>query len=154
MDRTRAAARRVALAAGAAFIAVVIGAGAHAAVNLQATSTQVSSPGGTGRICVMLSSDEKVAGIQTDIRWDGNCAVLTSKERCVKAGSHNKDVHADTDRQPDFTVKVLVLALGNVDPIPDGPVFCCDFEGEAEPGSCCSLSLINVGASDPDGYPY
>jgi hypothetical protein len=131
----------------------VLGSGvpARAAVTLQATSTQVSSPGGTGRVCVMLSSDEPVAGIQADIRWDGTCATLTSKDRCVAAGSHGKEVHSETDHQPDFTVKVLVLSLSDVDEIPDGPVFCCDFLGEAEAGSCCSLSLTNVAASDPDG---
>jgi hypothetical protein len=155
MDGTRTAARRRALIAAAVLLVAAAGLPARAAVTLQATSTQVSSPGGTGRVCVILSTGgEQVAGIQADVRWDGTCTSLTSKDRCVPAGSHNKDVHADIEKQQaDFMAKVLVLSLSNVDVIPDGPVFCCEFQGEAEPGSCCSVSLSGTSASTPDGHP-
>lgn len=100
----------------------------------------------------MLSTDnEQVAGVMNDLRWDGTCATLTGKDQCTKAGSHSKQVHADVEKQADFMARVLVLSLSDVDVIPDGPVYCCNFQGEAEPGSCCSVGLVNVGASDPSG---
>ena len=110
-----------------------------------------SSPGGTARVCVMLSSDdEQVAGIQTDIRWDGTCATLTVQGslRCGRLARQGR-ARRHRPAAPTSPSRVLVLSLTDVDAIPDGPVFCCDFQGEAEPGSCCRVSLTNAGASDP-----
>ena len=144
--------RRV--AAGAALLLVGVAARpASATVALQAMSTTVSQPGDSGRICVVLSTSggEKVAGIQNRLTWDGNCATLSAATNCSAVGSHGKQVHADTDHQPSFQVNIVVLSLGDVDPMPDGPVYCCNFQGEADPGQCCPITMSGAGASDPAG---
>jgi hypothetical protein len=126
--------------------------GAGGTVALQAISTTVANPGDTKPVCIMIASNgNKVAGIQNNLSWDGTCATMTDPPNCYPIGSHGKQVKPDLAHQADFTVKVLVLALDNVDPIPDGPLYCCDFEGEADPGQCCPITVVGAAASDPSG---
>ena len=154
METTRAAAhRRVLIAVAALFVAA-----AHpaAAVTILATSATVSNPGDRGQICVFLQSGgQQVAGTQNDLRWDNNCASMPvgagNKPACQVAGSHGKDLHTDFPPGPDFSVRGLILSFGDVDPMPDGPLYCCNFESEADPGQCCTINITNVGSSDPHG---
>jgi hypothetical protein len=121
-------------------------------VALQAQSATVSQPGDTAHICIMLATNgNQVAGTQNSLSWDGTCATVTDPPNCYAVGSHGKQVSRDLTHQPDFTLKVLVLALDNVEPIPDGPLYCCDFEGEADPGQCCPVTVVGAAASDPSG---
>jgi hypothetical protein len=121
-------------------------------VALQAISTTVANPGDSKPVCVMIATNgNQVAGIQNSLSWDGTCATMTDPPSCYAIGSHGKQVKPDLSHQPDFNVKVLVLALDNVDPIPDGPLYCCDFEGEADPGQCCPITVVGAAASDPSG---
>ena len=156
MKRTRAVARRRGLTVRAVLLTAMLAGGAQAAhgvVTITATSANVNNPGDFGRICVVLhSGGEEVAGTQNDLRWDGRCATLPDKSSCSVTGSHGKSLQHTKDPQgSDFSYRALLLSLSDTDPMPDGPLYCCNFQGEAEPGQCCRINVTNVGASDPTG---
>src|SRR5262249_23704076 len=124
---------------------------ARGAVTMQLTSANVSNPGDVGRVCVMLSTGGKqIAGTQNDLIWDGNCASLPDEHSCFVAGSHGKQLSAAT-RCGDFCLRAIIISLGDVNPIPDGPLYCCNFQSESEGGGCCAINMTNAAASDPDG---
>jgi hypothetical protein len=156
MGRSRVAARRPGVVAGVALLVAAL-APAASGVSIQATSTTVQQQGDKGQICVFLSTGGlQVAGTQNDLQWDGSCATLIdvggSKGDCAVAGSHGKGLQQTLNPLGrDFAFRALVLSLSNVDPMPDGPLYCCNFEGEAEPGQCCSIAVTNTGATDPRG---
>jgi hypothetical protein len=147
----------VAMATGRSVISLglllaVLGAGRPAlAVSLQATSATVSQPGDHARVCVTLNSGgQQVAGTQNDLQWDGTCATLPSESSCTGM-VRGKQLSAAFPPGPDFRMRALVLSLSDVNPIPDGILYCCDFQVEADPGKCCRLVVTNAGASDPAG---
>jgi hypothetical protein len=124
---------------------------AAGAVSLQATSATVGAPGETADVCVALSTGgAEVAGTQNDLNWDGTCASLADERSCFVTGSHGKQLSAATTCG-DFCLRAIILSLTDVDPIPDGQLYCCQFAVEAAPGSCCPIAVVNVGASDPQG---
>ena len=138
-------------AAGVALLVALAAAAAPAAVSMQLTSANVSNPGDAGRVCVMLSSGgAQVAGTQNDLIWDGNCASLPDESSCFVAGSHGKQLSAAT-RCGDFCLRAIILSLNDVNPIPDGPLYCCNFQSESDAGKCCTITMTNTAASDPDG---
>ncbi len=126
---------------------------APAQVTIRATSTTVGQQGDLGQICVMLETNgATVAGTQNDLNWDGTCASLPGDQSaCFAAGAHGKQMQAGVPRGADFGLRVLMLSLSDVDPMPDGPLYCCRFQSEASPGSCCRISVVRAGASDPGG---
>ena len=70
---------------------------------------------------------------------------------CAASGAHGKQVNTRIQNSADFRMRVLVLSLSDVDPIDDGVLYCCQVQGEAPSGSCCSISVVNTGASDSKG---
>lgn len=130
--------------------AMLQGRGAEA-VQLSISSAQVAQPGGSAQLCVSLTTDgQQVAGTQNDLVWDGTCMTLNDGA-CHPAGSHGKQVNTRIQNSADFRMRVLVLSLTDVDPIDDGVLYCCNVQGEAPPGSCCSISVVNTAASDSQG---
>lgn len=123
---------------------------ADAAVQFLTSSATVAAPGESTDICVGLDAGgADVAGTQNDLRWDDRCAAMVSTSDCVVAGSHGKDL--STAPCGDSCVRAIVLSLTDVNPIPNGLLYCCRFTAEAEPGGCCNFNLTNVGAADPNG---
>ncbi|MBX3028046.1 hypothetical protein KF840_24430 [bacterium] len=121
------------------------------AVRLGISSANVSQPGGAAQMCVSLATEgQEVAGTQNDLVWDGTCMTL-NEGACFAAGTHGKQVNTRIQNSADFRMRVLVLSLSDVDPIDDGVLYCCNVQGEAPPGSCCSISVVNTGASDSKG---
>jgi MYXO-CTERM domain-containing protein len=107
--------------------------------------------GGAAQVCVSLvTGGEEVAGTQNDLVWDGTCMSL-NENGCSAAGTHGKQVNTRLQNSADFRMRVLVLSLSDVDPIDDGVLYCCRVQGEAPSGSCCSISVVNTGASDSKG---
>jgi hypothetical protein len=129
---------------------VVLSPTAAAAQRLSVVSATVNQPGDFGRVCVVLSGGQGVAGIQNDLVWDGNCATLADESSCAAVGSHGKQVHFKLQQQ-DFRMRALALSLSDTRPMGDGPVYCCNVQSEAAPGDCCSISIVNTGGSDPGG---
>lgn len=121
-------------------------------VALQATSATVAHVGEAADLCVVLDSDgEQVAGTQNDLVWDGTCATLASGADCHIDPATGKSLFGDVERGSEFTYRALVLSLSDVDPIPDGQLYCCTFSVEATPGSCCSVAVVNTAVSDSRG---
>jgi len=119
------------------------------AVSLNVTSTAVAESGDVGTMCVSLDSGgQEVAGTQNDLVWDGFCATFLE---CRVDPASGKELHGRQQNSEDFRYRVLVLSLLDVDPIPDGGLYCCDFQVEAAAGSCCAVEVVNAGGSDPQG---
>jgi hypothetical protein len=149
--RLRFEGRRGAAAAGVMLL-LCIARDARAGVTLSVSSATVQNAGDSGQICVSLSTGgEKVAGTQNDLTWDGNCASLPGDSSCYAAGTHGKSLSGKLITARDFTYRALILSLNDVDPIDDGVLYCCSFESEAEPGSCCNISIVGAQAADPSG---
>ncbi len=124
-------------------LALVAAAPGGAAVTLELSSPTVASPGDSARLCVSLVTDgEEVAATQNDLDWRLACATLPSQASCTVAGTHGKELYVRL-RHLDVA-RALVLSLTDIDPIHDGPLYCCDFIADA-PG-CCSVALINAWA--------
>jgi hypothetical protein len=135
-------------------LSLLIWAGPVAAgVTLQASSATVAQPGDRGDVCIALrSGGAQVAGTQNDLVWDGSCATLSDAHDCRANPDTNKELHGTLHPQGrDFTYRALVLSLSDVNPIPDGVLYCCAFRVEASPGECCSIGVVNAGAADPKG---
>lgn len=133
-------------------VAAASQAAASGAVSIQATSATVANPGDAGSICVVLTTGgNDVAGTQNDLTWDGTCATLPDPPPCQEAGTHNKRLRSGLVPSDSFRFRGLVLSLSDVNPMPDGPLYCCTFQGEADPGQCCAINVVNTGASDPNG---
>jgi len=142
---------RLAVAAGViAFLCMARD--ARAGVTLSVSSATVQNAGDSAQICVALSTGgQKVAGTQNDLTWDGTCATLSGDSSCYAAGSHGKSLSGKLITARDFTYRALILSLNDVDPIDDGILYCCTVESEADPGSCCNISIVGAQAADPGG---
>lgn len=119
------------------------------AVTLSVSSAS-AAPGDVVEICVDLASEgSQVAGIQGDLVWNPQCAELD--QGSCRAGGHDKPLHKSA--RGAGRLKVLVLALDNVDPIPDGSrLYCCNFRVHSDVRSTsCPITIQNAGASDPRG---
>jgi hypothetical protein len=120
-------------------------------VSLQATSAVAATAGETADLCVVLNSGgAQVAGTQNDLVWDGSCATLSSATACRVNQATGKSLNGSL-ALGDSTYRALVLSFSDVDPIPDGQLYCCTFTVDAMPGNCCAVSVVNTGASDPRG---
>jgi MYXO-CTERM domain-containing protein len=118
---------------------------------LRVSSAEVDQPGQSAEVCVSLESRGKtIAGTQNDLTWDEACATLQTEGDCTVAPDIGKDLHGRLLGRV-VGYRGLVLSLDDVDPIPDGTLYCCRFRVEAMAHSCCAVSLENVGLSDDLG---
>jgi hypothetical protein len=140
------------------------------AASVQAVEIQVGentgNPGQTVAVDVTLATEgSEVAGTQNDITFGADSGIAIAAR---SNGRPDCAVNPDIEKggtsfafQPsgctagtDCTgIRALVLALDNVDPIPDGSVlYTCQvaIAGDATAGDK-TLSNTNAGASDPDG---
>ncbi len=123
---------------------------ATAEVTLSLAPVTVAPGASTATVCVSLDSgDDLVAGTQNDLVWDGECATLPSARSCGAAETHGKDLSGRIIG--DFTFRGLILSLSDVNPIPDGELYCCDFDISLDSGECCEIEVTNPGASNPQG---
>jgi hypothetical protein len=138
---------------GVALAALLCWAGSAAAVTLRASSATVAAPGDLAEVCISLDTGgAEVAGTQNDLVWDGHCATLRSGADCFVAGMHGKQLRGDLLPQLDFTYRALILSLTDVDPIPDGQLYCCAFQVNLDtPGTCCPVAVRRQGFSDSRG---
>ncbi len=137
--------RRPALAA---LLAVACAAPAFA---VDLTMTKKSADEGKVRLCVgMDAGGVEVAGTQNDLRFDPTCASL-EKTDCVASDNHSKTLHGSIPASDPTSFRSLVFALDNVDPMPEGEVYCCDFTVKGEGDGCCAVEMGRLGVSDPQG---
>ncbi len=122
------------------------------AATLTVSSDAVPRLGDPARICVTLEFEtgELIAGTENLLVWDGECASIQD-QTCEANPAHGKPLSKNVLKDPDFTLKALILSLTDTDPMPAGELYCCDFLVHADPDACCSIALTRPGASDPDG---
>jgi concanavalin A-like lectin/glucanase superfamily protein len=117
-------------------------------VTLSVDSTAVAESGGAGEVCVHLAGGgSSVAGTQNDLVWDDSCATL---QGCSAAPRTGKSLNTSFPPGEPSTLHALVLSITDVDPIPDGALYCCDFTAELDSG-CCPIQVTNALGSDPQG---
>jgi MYXO-CTERM domain-containing protein len=103
-------------------------------------------------VCVTLDSGgQQVAGTQNDLVWDGKCATLT-KGSCQVAAP-KKQLNDAFPPGASFTMRAFVLALDNLDPIPNGNLYCCNFISELSSSGSCPIRISNALGADPKGNP-
>ena len=131
-----------------AIILVAVPASRAAAIFMTMEASKTES--GTAKLCVGLDSGgQKVAGTQNDLIWDAACAKLKPSS-CAAIPDSKKPLHGNTPANLQSTYRALVFALDNVDPIRDGPLYCCEFELTGS-DACCAVRFDRLGASDPGG---
>lgn len=108
----------------------------------------VRQRGDTASVCVELdSAGDTVVGVENELFWSSACASIVGD--CT-----GDNVRAAPLRNPgpgNDGVKVIVLDMGGLSPIPDGILYCCSLRVHPESGSCCPISIRNAGSSDPKG---
>ena len=115
------------------------------------TMNSSKTPEGTVKVCVGIDAGgQKVAGTQNDLIWDGSCANLKANS-CAAVPDSKKPLHGNIPANSPTTYRALVFALDNVDPVRDGPLYCCEFELTGAGDGCCAVRFDRLGASDPVG---
>jgi hypothetical protein len=119
-----------------------------------AVSMSVVSPppvrqsGDTASVCVELNSaGDSVVGTENELFWSNACASI------VGDCSGNNVRAAPMRGAPPGSdgVRVIVLDLGSLSPIPDGMLYCCNLRIHPESGSCCPISIQNARSSNAKG---
>ena len=66
--------------------------------------------------------------------------------------AHGKDLSDSLLPRDTAVYKALLVSFDNLDPMPAGELYCCDFLGQFDsPGECCEIAAQRPGASDPFG---
>ena len=127
-------------------------AGPAVAQSLRVSSATVDQPGHSADICVSLdSAGHEIAGTQNDLVWDGACATLEREGSCRIAPDVDKQLAGRIQGGSGFRYRAVVLSFEDVDPINDGPLYCCAFRVTAASGTCCTVAIEGAGLSDPLG---
>lgn len=113
-----------------------------------------AQPGGSANVCVWMSGgNNQVAGVQMDVTWDPQCMLPASggtRPKCRSNPDTGKTVQSAL--RGGSTLRAIMISFSDVEPIPDGELFCCEFRIVDNPkGSSCGLSFSNVIASTPRG---
>jgi MYXO-CTERM domain-containing protein len=146
---------------------------ARAAVSIGVGSGQ-GDPNGTVQISVTMNSGgATVGGMQNDIVFDPALVDLAKKSDCKINPEIGDKLDACDEDPPTAPCKSLssvledcpgvsnceagnkyfrgiIIALGNVQPIPDGVMYTCTFAVKAGSGTAI-LQNLNFGSSDPNG---
>lgn len=124
------------------------------AAAISVTSATVNQPGDVAQVCAVLSgSGGQIAGTQNDLEWDGTCATLPEPAPCSEVPGHPKRLSKTISRDVSFRFRGIMLSFGDIDPMPDGPMYCCRFQVEADPGRCCQVRVVGAAGSSPGGEP-
>lgn len=143
---------------GTVLAGAMLWAPAAPAVVLRVSDDLAAAPGDTVEVAVSLASgSDRVAGTQNDLElmpplfWTGDapCVANPAIDKGATAFAFGPCQRGGAcDR-----VRAIVIALDNVDPIPDGSELyrCRVGVGPAAPAGVYSIAVTNPGASDPEG---
>lgn len=142
---------------GTVLAGAMLWAPAASAVVLRA-SDLAAAPGDTVEIAVSLASgSDRVAGVQNDLEltpplfWAGDapCAANPAIDKGATAFAFGPCQRGG----PCDRLRAIVIALDNVDPIPDGSELyrCRVAIDPAAPAGAYPVAVTNPGASDPEG---
>jgi hypothetical protein len=123
-------------------------------VAVVSAATVQTAPGSTVPVCVSLANNMgQIAGVQTDLSWDPNCVspvVSGGFPVCRPNPSTGKDATPTMINGTSFTV--LVFSITDLNPVPNGQIFCCDFLlVQSPPTPCCTIGVGNVRGSTARG---
>ncbi len=111
-----------------------------------------AEPGATVEMCGFLSGNTEIAALQLTLGWDSRCVapVLSgSSHQCSTLPTTGKSL---LTRLGDEATTVMLIALSNSSPIPNGPLFCCSFVVSASPpAASCPMPLSAVTGSTASG---
>jgi len=129
----------------------LLAAAATPLVALIAVGLSTARPARAAQVCVLMdNSADQVAGMQLDLAWDGTCmSPATGSGTSAQCTANSATGKTANSRLQGSSMRVLYFAMDNVDPVPDGELFCCNF---SEPKrSCCGLQMGKLIASDAGG---
>ncbi len=142
---------QVTVAQFALVLAVSLATPAAPAAAVYMTMNATKTEGGGVHLCVGVESGgQKVAGTQNDLVFDASCAAL-KPETCAAVPDAKKPLHGNAVKDDPTRYRALVFALDNVDPVRDGPLYCCDFTLKGGGDACCPVRFDRLGVSDPTG---
>ena len=118
------------------------------------TEQDVNPQTGNWRVCVMQDNGaNQVAGVQMELSWDPGCmssASASGKPKCESNPDTGKTVQSAM--KGGSMLKAIFLSFSDVEPIPDGWLFCCDFSlADKNNKSGCTVSVGNVIGSTSQG---
>ncbi|MFQ5667122.1 MAG: hypothetical protein ACE5I7_11900 [Candidatus Binatia bacterium] len=126
-----------------------------------AIGTGSAAAGESADICVYMSGgNERVAGVQMQLRWDGTCAAVNggsgTSADCRANPDTGKNVQTSVGQGPcsgdPDCLTALLFSLSDTNPVPDGPLFCCGFSVVNPPsGQRCDIAIGGVVLSDAAG---
>ena len=132
-------------------LALMLGVPVSRASAVFMTMDAAKTDAGAVKLCLGLDAGgQKVAGTQNDLIWDSSCANLKASS-CAAVPESKKPLHGNMPANAPSTYRALVFALDNVDPIRDGPLYCCEFDLTGPGDGCCAVRLERLGASDSVG---
>jgi len=139
-------------------LAIVLGTVCAAALPRAASAARIDlapaqgDPGGTVEMCGFLSDNVEVIALQMDLQWDGRCVAPVldgGKPQCSTNPGTGKSVLTALLGQQ---TRIILIALSNDTPIPNGPLFCCAFVvSQIPPSSSCPMTFAGVSGSAKGG---
>jgi hypothetical protein len=124
---------------------------AHADATLFLSSASATL-GQSGRMCVsMTGGANQVAGLQANLRWDDTCMTpVDSRRLCRAEAATGKNVQSALQRRG--ILKAILISFSDVNPIPDGPLFCCEFTAVGTEGTrCAPVQMTDIIGSTAKG---
>jgi hypothetical protein len=119
-------------------------------VELRIDRVLLNAPlGRDAKVCVsMASHGNAVAGTQNDLLWDGECLMLVGP--CAVNPATGKQLMTSMRGNG---LRAILLSLTDVDPVPDGELYCCTFRTVTflSGDECCPIQVSETHASDPAG---
>jgi hypothetical protein len=102
----------------------------------------------------MLNSDGQVAGVQMDFNWDADCLTANVRSsggpQCRSNAATGKTVQSAM--RGGSGLRAIMLSVADVNPIPDGELFCCEFTVDSFASAPqCPIRLSNVIGANPTG---
>lgn len=111
-----------------------------------------AEPGAAVEMCGFLSGNTEIAALQLTLGWDSRCVapVLNgTSHQCSTLATTGKSI---LTRVGDEQTTVMLIAISNMSPIPNGPLFCCSFvASDNPPSTSCPMPLSAVTGSTASG---
>lgn len=122
-----------------------------AGVDLGLSTTSVVARGESGPVCVsMIDGRNEVAGLQLNLVWDDSCVTPTDgRDLCRADPATGKNAQSALLGRGEL--KTILISFSDVEPIPDGPLLCCDFTAVGKEGKRCAIRATNVIGSTSTG---
>lgn len=107
--------------------------------------------GESADICVSMSGGGgQLAGLQLNLNWEDSCMTPTDARRLCRSDPATGKV-VQSALQGRGSLKAILISFSDVNPIPDGNLFCCSFEAVGNIGRCNPVQMSNIIGSTSSG---